>query len=153
MIALKAHPQIITPLSHEREELPIIAPPKVKPEVDIDVLTHIEASTLEDSYVYVHCYFRNRWQNMLIRIWKTTFLIDQTSGARSSLIHAENISIAPNWTPVPDGSEYCFLLIFSSLPRTCRVFDLVEQIPEPGGFHVRDIRRNDTDVYHIDLPA
>jgi hypothetical protein len=27
----------------------------------------------------------------------------------------------------------------------------VEEIAQPGGFFVRDIRRNETDVYHIDI--
>jgi hypothetical protein len=88
---------------------------------------------------------------MLIRIWKSTFLVDKDSMARSQLVHAENISIAPQWTQIPDGVTYNFLLIFSALPKSCRTFDLVEDIPQPGGFHVANIARNDTDVYHIDL--
>lgn len=143
---MKPHLPIFSATGHR--ELSGIAPPKAKP----DVVTDVEVSTTEDSYVYVHCYFRNRWQNMLIRIWKTTFLIDSNSGARSPLVHAENISLAPTWTQVPDGTEYDFLLIFSGLPRSCRKFDLLEQISEPGGFHVPDIARNETDVYHINLP-
>jgi hypothetical protein len=31
------------------------------------------------------------------------------------------------------------------------VFDLVEEIPQPGGFVIKNIRRNETDVYHIDI--
>ena len=88
-------------------------PPAVsRPEVDIEALTHIDAATLEDSYVYVHCYFHNKWENMLIRIWKTTYLVDNGSGTRSKLIHAENISLAPVWTQIPDKVQYSFLLIF-----------------------------------------
>jgi hypothetical protein len=130
-------------------ELPEIA----KPEVGAEALTHIDASTLEDSFVYVHCYFRNKWENMLIRIWKTTFLVDELSGTRSQLLHAENISIAPAWTQIPDGLEYSFLLIFSGLPKGCKQFDLVEEITEPGGFLVKNITRNDTDVYHINISS
>lgn len=127
------------------------APAIVKPEVDIEALTRVEGSTAEDSFVYVHCYFQNKWQNMLIRIWKTSFLLDRISGTRSKLIHAENISMAPVWTQIPDGREYTFLLIFSGLPKSCKQFDMVEEITEPGGFLVRNIPRNDTDVYHIDV--
>ena len=130
-------------------ELPEI----VKPEVDAEALTHVDASTLEDSFVYVHCYFRNKWENMLIRIWKTTFLVDDLSGTRSQLLHAENISIAPVWTQIPDGHEYSFLLIFSGLPKNCKQFDLVEEISEPGGFFVKNIARNETDVYHINISS
>jgi hypothetical protein len=128
-----------------------IAPPKTKPKVDVDTLTMIDPSVLEDSFVYVHCYFKNTYKDMLIRIWKTTFLIDQASGARSGLVHAENISFAPVWTQIPDNKTYSFLLIFSGLPKSCTVFNLVEEIPQPGGFYIPDIARNKTDVYHIDI--
>lgn len=128
-------------------ELPAV----VKPEVNVEVFTRIDALTLEDSFVYVHCYFRNKWENMLIRIWKTTYLVDSLSGTRSKLLHAENISIAPVWTRIPDGQQYSFLLIFSGLPKSCKQFDLVEEIPEPGGFFIQNISRNEKDVYHIDV--
>ena len=88
---------------------------------------------------------------MLIRIWKTTYLVDSVSGTRSNLVHAENISMAPVWTQIPDGGKYNFLLIFSGLPRSCQKFDLIEEISQPGGFFIQDISRNETDVYHIDL--
>ena len=128
-----------------------ILPTIAKPDVDVEALTHVDTSILEDSFVYVHCYFRNKWENMLIRIWKTTYLIDDVSGTRSRLIHAENISIAPVWTQIPDKVEYSFLLIFSGLPRSCKQFNLVEEIKEPGGFLVQNIARNETDVYHINI--
>jgi hypothetical protein len=127
------------------------APSKTKPEVEDKVLASIEPSVIEDSYVYVHCYFDNSWEEALIRIWKTTFLVDRVSGAKSSLVHAENISIAPAWTVIPDNRVHTFILIFSALPKTCKVFDLVEEIPQPGGFHVRNIQRNGTDVYHVTM--
>ena len=88
---------------------------------------------------------------MLIRIWRTTFLIDAASSARSQLVHAENITLAPMWTLIPGNQEYTFLLIFSGLPKSCRQFDLVEEIAQPGGFHIKNIQRNETDVYHVDL--
>ena len=135
--------------AHQAGEVPAIA----KPEVHVEALTHIDPQTLDDSFVYVHCYFRNKWENMLIRIWKTTYLIDSTSATRSKLIHAENISLAPVWTQIPDGTVYSFLLIFSGLPKSCKQFDLVEEISEPGGFLIKNIARNETDVYHIDVSS
>ena len=130
-------------------------PPSItkSPDVDIEVLSRIDAQTLEDSFVYVHCYFRNKWDNMLIRIWKTTYLVDHSSGTRSKLLHAENITMAPVWTQIPNGALYSFLLVFSGLPKACKQFDLVEEISEPGGFFIKDIGRNDTDVYHIDVSS
>jgi len=128
-----------------------IAPPKTKPVVDLDVLEAISPEVLQDGYVYVHCHFRNEWQDALIRIWKTTFLVDHGSGTKSRLVHAENISLAPIWTMITDQQVHSFLLIFEALPKGCKLFDMVEEIPQPGGFHIENIHRNPSDVYHIDL--
>jgi len=108
-----------------------------------------ETNVSEESHVYVHCYFNNSVKDMLIRIWKTTFLIDTLSGHRSKLVHVENISYAPEWTPIPNNSLYQFLLIFEALPKGCEVFDLLEDIPQPGGFFIQSIMRNPKDVYHV----
>lgn len=138
-----------SPASGKEGAIPSIA----KPEVDVEVLSRIDPGTLDDSFVYVHCYFRNKSENMLIRIWKTTYLVDSDSGTRSKLLHVENISLAPVWTQVPTGATYSFLLIFSGLPKSCIKFDLVEDISEPGGFLIKDISRNETDVYHIEVSS
>lgn len=127
------------------------APPQVKPQVETEVLTSIDPQTLDDSYVYVHCHYKNEYDEMLIRVWRTTFLVDRVSGARSELVHAENISFAPQWTLMPGRKTFSFLLIFSGLPRDCRAFDLVEEIPQAGGFFVPGITRNEQDVYRVDI--
>lgn len=124
---------------------------KPKPEIGSEVLTSIDPQTLEDSHIYVHCYFDNGYKDMLIRIWKTTFLVDKASGTRAGMIHAENISIAPQWTLIADGTTFHFLLIFSSLPKSCERFDFVEEIAQAGGFLVKDILRNKEDVYYITI--
>lgn len=116
-----------------------------------DTLLETETSTQVESHIYVHCYFTNPGTDMLIRIWRTTFLIDAASKFRSRLVHAENISYAPQWTLVPDRKEFHFLLIFEGLPKTCTLFNLVEDIPQSGGFYIESISRNTTDVYHIDI--
>ncbi len=126
-------------------------PVKIKPEIGLEVLTSISPAVLEDSFVYVHCYFDNLGEEMMIRIWRSTFLIDKSSGSRSSLVHAENITFAPVWTVVPGNIMFHFLLIFSGLPKSCTHFDLIEEIPQPGGFYVSNIVRNVTDVYHINI--
>lgn len=127
------------------------APPQVKPQVETEVLTSIDPQTLDDSYVYVHCHFKNEYDEMFIRVWRTTFLIDRVSGARSQLVHAENISYAPQWTIIPGKKAFTFLLIFSGLPKDCKAFDLVEEIQQAGGFFVPGIPRNEQDVYHVDI--
>ncbi len=127
------------------------APVKLKPAVDTEILAAVSASTMEEGCVYVHCRCANPGDDMLVRIWKTTFLIDHHSSAKPQLLHAENITIAPQWLLVPKGATHNFLLIFGSLPKSCTQFDLVEEIPQPGGFEIRDIKRNESDVYHIDI--
>lgn len=110
-----------------------------------------ETDVLEESHVYVHCYFNNTSTNLLIRIWKSTYLIDKASAHRSKLVHAENISYAPEWTQVPPNAPFQFLLIFEALPKGCEIFDLLEDIPQPGGFYVSSIMRNKKDVYHVHI--
>jgi hypothetical protein len=126
-------------------------PVKVKPAVDVALLLAIDPLVLEDSFVYVHCYFDNPTEGALIRIWNSTFLMDAGSTSKSKLVHTENISLAPQWTLIPDFTMYTFLLIFTSLPKACTQFDLIEQIPQPGGFHVKNIPRNQNDIYHITI--
>jgi hypothetical protein len=130
--------------------MPIIEVP-TKPKVETDVLTAIDSWTLEDQHVYVHCYYKNELDEMLIRVWRSTFLMDKVSGAHCELVHAENISYAPQWTIIPGKKVFSFLLIFSALPKDCKVFDLVEDIPQAGGFYVSGIKRNELDVYHVDI--
>jgi hypothetical protein len=131
---------------------PIQEPPvKTRPQIDIDVLTSIDSSMLEDSYVYVHCHYNNEGDDTLIRIWRSTFLIDKNSGSRAALVHAENISFAPVWTWIPASRAFTFLLVFKALPKGCTQFDLLEDIPQAGGFFIGDIQRNEQDVYHIHL--
>lgn len=122
-----------------------------KPTPEVEVLTETQTDVQQESHVYVHCYFNNTFKDMLIRIWRTTFLVDNVSGSRSQLVHVENISYAPEWTLIPDNKLFRFLLIFEALPKGCVSFDLIEEIPQPGGFHVQSISRNKTDVYHIDI--
>ncbi len=129
------------------EEPPVTA----KPFIDTDVLFSIHPELLNDAYIYVHCHVPRSAAEMLIRIWRTTFLVDRAGGHRAGLVHAENITYAPLWTLVPLKLDYSFLLIFSSLPKNCRQFDLIEELPQPGGFFIPGIVRNDRDVYHISL--
>jgi len=137
---------------HAHKETIIADPPvKARPDIDIDLLSKIQPGSLEDSYVYVHCRCRNVGDDLLVRIWQSTFLVDHTSADKSQLIHVDNITLAPQWTLVPKNSTHNFLLVFGSLPASCKVFDLIEEIPQPGGFEIRSIRRNTSDVYHIDI--
>jgi len=126
----------------------IITKPKV--ELDKQLLTELLALTKEEKQVIVHCLFDAR--NMLgakIRIWPSTFLYDVGSAHRSDLVHADNISFCPQWTDIPEGKVAHFSLVFTGLSSACSSFDLIEEIPQEGGFKVTGIKRNDTDVYYV----
>jgi hypothetical protein len=102
--------------------------------------------------VVIHCTFVNtNYIDCLIRIWKTTFLTVKNSDHKSTLHHAENIRLYPLYTNVLYRQSHNFTLVFSSLPKDCTHFDLLEEIPEPGEFHVKNIPRNESDVYHVNI--
>jgi hypothetical protein len=123
----------------------LVADPELA--IDQELLT----STEEAGQVIIHASITCRASWELVRIWKTTYLIDRGSGTKSQLLHASNISIAPNWTPIVQGQTIRFTLVFEALPKGCTVFDFAEIIPEPGGFLIENISRNHSDVYRIDL--
>jgi hypothetical protein len=124
----------------------------VKPIIAKELLESLQTKIEEEKQVIVHCCFpASPFLGNLIRIWNTTFLIDQNSGHQSKLIHAENITIYPNWTAVPFMRDFWFTLIFSGLPKDCKSFDFKEIIPEEGGFFVKSIKRNGSDIYRIKI--
>ena len=85
-----------------------------------------------------------------MRIWPSTFLIEKESGKRVKLITAFNISFAPDWTFAENGNNK-FTLVFGGLSKGCSMFDLMEIIPLPDPFMVRNIQRNKSDVYTIQI--
>jgi len=124
----------------------------VKPVIAKEILESLQAKTEEEKQVIVHCCFpASPFLGNLIRIWHSTYLFDNQSEHRSKLIHAENISISPYWTPVPFMKDFWFTLIFSGLPKDCKSFDLKEVIHEEGGFFVESIKRNSSDVYRVKI--
>lgn len=123
-----------------------------KPKIAEEILQSLRTKTLEDKQVIVHCCFPGSAAfGNLIRIWQSTFLVDDTIGHRSHLIHAENIAVFPYWTEVPPMKDFWFTLVFTGLPKECKQFDFMEVIPEEGGFFVQNIRRNESDVYRIKI--
>ena len=65
------------------------------------------------------------------------------------LLYTENVGKYPNWYQLKSGER--FLMVFEALPDKCLSFDLYEDIPEPGGFHIRHILRNKTEVYDVPM--
>ncbi len=128
----------------------VLTKPKIKIEEDLKKQI-LEQEQLEQQ-VIVHCNIRTPQQSPIgVRIWPTTFLLDHTSDHKSTLLHNENIPLMPDWKMVPPGVTFRFTLIFSSLPKTCNKFHLVELIPQSGGFEALNITRNDRDVYEVDF--
>jgi len=115
--------------------------PVFKPEIDFAVAP--DASL--EKVVIIHCQMKVGGP---ARIWTSTYLV-QEDGTRKALLQAWNISSYPDWRFLRSGSV--FTLVFEGLDASCRTFDLVEDIPEPGGFEVYGISRNKEDVYRLEL--
>jgi hypothetical protein len=116
-----------------------IIKPNFKPEISFkpEVQEKVEQATI------LHCHISKASS---IRIWPDTVLL-QHDGIKKKLIQAYNIPEYPVYTRVHSG--YVFTLVFEGLDKDCKEFDLIEDIPEPGGFVVKDIQRNKSDVYRI----
>ncbi|WP_419868641.1 hypothetical protein [Chryseobacterium sp. CT-SW4] len=125
---------------------------EVKPLIAKEILESLQTKIEEEKQVIVHCCFpASPFLGNLIRIWPSTYLIDDVTGHKSKLIHTENISMFPAWTPIPFMQDFWFTLIFTGLPKDCKSFDLKEVIPEEGGFFVDSIKRNSLDVYRVKI--
>lgn len=131
--------------------VPPVEAPTVTRELERpDLLPELLPDVEEKGQVTVHCSFVAGLSDA-IRIWPSTFLVCRHSGHRSQLLFAEGIPLAPQWLPVPAGNAIRFTLLFAGLPSHCVLFDLVEEIADPGGFHVPTILRNDMDVYRVEI--
>ena len=132
--------------------MPVIDfPAKSKTKVDVAIKYDVQQIVDEERQVTVHCKYDAGNEGDGIRIWKSTFLYARDSNHKSSLIHTLKISIYPCWTFIEAGKTIFFTLIFSGLPHSCKSFYLIENIPEPGGFFVENISRNNLDVYNVDI--
>jgi len=105
----------------------------------------------EEQQVIIHCSIYAMDFGDAARIWKSTYLIDKETGKTYNLLFADGISFAPQWTLIPFNKPLEFTLIFKGLPKSCKLFDLVEIIPEEGGFEVLNVNRNSTDVYYVTI--
>ncbi len=126
-------------------------PSKPKTKIDEAIKYDVQQIVDAEQQVIVHCKYAATSEGDMIRIWKSTFLYARDSSHKSDLINTQNISIYPSWTLVESSKPFYFTLIFSGLPRSCTSFDLIENIPEPGGFFVENISRNNLDVYNVDI--
>ena len=128
-----------------------MSPSPQSPATDVLPVAEIwsEVRPLDPVVVHVRC--APNYSHSL-RIWQSTFLLDRDSAHTSAMVGFENISLYPQWMPIPSGHPHQFALFFELLPKSVQVFDLAEIIPEPRGWHFPAIRRNQEDIYWLDLP-
>ncbi len=118
-------------------------------ELDAETATLAAESVAVEAQVVVHV---SIWSSepVNLRIWGSTYLFDQHSNHHSKLVHFENISLAPTWTPVHAAKPYKFTLLFEGLPKSCIQFDLIEIALGEGCFEFKNITRNQSDVYYVE---
>jgi len=130
-----------------KEKIDTIEKIAISQELKSAVFTDLD----ESRRVLVRCHVSPQKEEVFIRIWTSTFLMDENSDHVSSLQHAENISYFPNWTKVEKGKRRQFVLIFDALPKRCKKFHFIEQIPQGGGFICMNIPRNEEDIYDLEM--
>jgi hypothetical protein len=116
-----------------------------------DLLRELKDQIHEQGQVVIHFLYdgSDTVHFGFIRIWPTSYLYDKHSAHRSKLVGVEQITIAPNWTPILPGQKHYFTLVFTGLPKSCTLFDFIEECNTEGpAFEVRGIDRNRSDVYY-----
>ena len=109
----------------------------------------------EESQTIIHCnyiapdkYDNGGWVN----INTTTFLINENTGNKLKLIPTENISIAPMRLYFSKaGQKLRFTLIFQGIPKPWERFSLSETALFGDGFVVKNILKNSTGIYEINI--
>ena len=135
------------------EKIETLDMPVIKHSVNISkkLKNKLLSKTEPESQVIVHCNFKSNKDILGIKIFKSTYLRPGDSKRKCKLLHVENIAVAPQMTEVRKGITKHFTLIFSALPKSCKVFDLSEEVNDPYKFVVRNIPRNKSDVYTINI--
>lgn len=119
--------------------------------IDNSIKTQVKDSLNAEGQVIVHASINTNYFDTKIRIWPTTYLIPKGSKKKYQLIHFFNITLYPQWMPIPSYTSHTFTLVFPPLPDDCQEFDLIEDIPESGNFKVLNIPRNAQDVYYVEV--
>lgn len=121
-----------------------------KPQIEIDNAVKQLVEQQKEACTIVHCrYFTT--EPTAVRIWPNTYLVED-GGNKCKLLQVFNISIMPLWTLHLIENQYIrFTLVFEALSRDCRTFHLLEDIPQPYGFHSKTVQRNSQGVYTVEV--
>lgn len=125
----------------------------IRPKIECapELLEEFNTDVEQRGQVIVHCLYYSPGGGDGIRIWPTTYLFDQHSDHVSTLALAEKITMYPIWTLTRPGNN-TFTLIFTGLPKSCILFDLIEDCNgSPGSFKIKNIQRTKDDVYYVQL--
>lgn len=115
---------------------------------ELTVLEEAGYTLLHCTYVAKSLYVNGGWVN----IWPNTWLEQDTTGDRLTLLHALGIPLAPARYYFKAACQVKrFTLVFPQLPESWDYFTLKEQTDTGLGFVVSDIRRNGWGVYHVTL--
>lgn len=124
-----------------------IEDPKIQ--IAKEIKKKFATQTDTESQVIIHIDLGPYRDVQRLRIWNNTYLKCHQTARKSKMLFSENIAVYPNWCFVKPGTIFSFTLIFENLPKDCLAFDLIEDIPEMGGFFFKGIRRNNSNVYHL----
>ncbi|MCG2431929.1 hypothetical protein [Aequorivita xiaoshiensis] len=137
--------------TNENSDIPNLSVEIKDPKIQIvkEIKKKFTTKTDTESQVIVHIDSGPYRDSQRLRIWDNTYLKCKQTARTSKLLFSENIAIYPKWSFVASGTIFSFTLIFENLPKECLSFDLIENIPEMGGFFFKGIRRNNPNVYHL----
>jgi len=122
----------------------------VKEKIEIAPGLLEKISTQEEKQVIIHAVVKGfSIGECTVRVWPTIYLIPNGANHKCKLLHHFNIVMYPQWQALAANETLNFTLIFEGLPADCTTFDLVEIISEPNPFEVRNISRNEQDVYVV----
>lgn len=104
-----------------------------------------------DEKTIIKCHVIYSQASEAFRLNDSTFLLDTKNNTKLKLIKYYGISPYPEWTKIKKEETLIVTLVFEKLPLNCETFSLIEDIIEPGGFLVENIKYNSTGFYEVEL--
>lgn len=122
--------------------------------IDANTKRQLLNSIEEEAQVTIFGSYKGRLLNDGCFICSSAILVDRNTNHASKFLHADNIALFPQKSPVARGEVRNFTLVFEALPKECKAFDFLEKEEwkkweDLHGFRVKNIQRNNTDVYNI----